>query len=186
MGSKTVKMVGLILVASAAAALSATAAENLQSRSVAQRQQDMKAMAAAAKTINAMFKGSSAYDAKAFKAAAETIRSRSGNACRLFSTVPSPRRVRRPAPASKPNATSSKARRRPWRLCFRNFSGGRPQPGCLESSDAHASRRCDDRRASRQEGGRGTGYRVDARRARLSPYASDLYLLPRQVSHQDE
>ncbi|WP_026620619.1 cytochrome c556 [Ensifer sp. WSM1721] len=78
MGSKTVKMVGLILVASAAAALSATAAENLQSRSVAQRQQDMKAMAAAAKTINAMFKGSSAYDAKAFKAAAETIRSRSG------------------------------------------------------------------------------------------------------------
>ena len=34
-------------------------------------------MAAAAKTINAMFKGSSPYDAKAFKAAAETIGSHS-------------------------------------------------------------------------------------------------------------
>jgi cytochrome c556 len=38
----------------------------------------MKAIAAAAKTINAMFKGSSAYDAKEFKAAAEMIRQHSG------------------------------------------------------------------------------------------------------------
>ncbi|WP_244520153.1 cytochrome c [Sinorhizobium glycinis] len=47
---------------------------------VAQRQQDMKAMAEAAKSINAMFKGSSPYDAKRFKGAAETIRSTSGTA----------------------------------------------------------------------------------------------------------
>lgn len=78
MGSKAVKIFGLILVASAAAALSVEAAQGLQPDRVAQRQQDMKAMAAAAKTINAMFKGSSAYDAKAFKAAAETIGSHSG------------------------------------------------------------------------------------------------------------
>ncbi|MCA1409009.1 cytochrome c [Ensifer sp. IC3342] len=71
MGSRAVKIYGLILVASAAAALSVAAAQGLQSDRVAQRQQDMKAMAAAAKTINAMFKGSSAYDAKAFKAAAD-------------------------------------------------------------------------------------------------------------------
>ena len=45
---------------------------------VAKRQNDMKAMAAAAKTINTMFKGSAAYDAKAFKAAAETIGFHSG------------------------------------------------------------------------------------------------------------
>ncbi|MEY9628986.1 cytochrome c [Sinorhizobium fredii] len=47
---------------------------------VARRQQDMKAMADAAKSINAMFKGTSAYDSKRFKAAAETIRSQSGTA----------------------------------------------------------------------------------------------------------
>jgi cytochrome c556 len=45
---------------------------------VARRQQDMKTMAEAAKSINAMFKGSSPYDAKRFKGAAETIRSNSG------------------------------------------------------------------------------------------------------------
>ncbi|WP_018237978.1 cytochrome c [Ensifer sp. BR816] len=76
MGPTAVKMFGLILLASAGAA--GTAAQGLQSDNVSQRQQGMKAMAAAAKTINAMFKGSSAYDAKAFKAAAETIGSHSG------------------------------------------------------------------------------------------------------------
>lgn len=88
MGSKAVKMSCLILVLTAAAAFCAMAAESLPAHKIARRQQDMKAMAAAAKTINAMFKGSSAYDAKALKAAAETIGSRSGNACRLSSTVP--------------------------------------------------------------------------------------------------
>nr|WP_240545133.1 cytochrome c [Sinorhizobium fredii] len=47
---------------------------------VARRQHDMKAMADAAKSINAMFKGTSPYDSKLFKAAAETIRSQSGTA----------------------------------------------------------------------------------------------------------
>jgi len=42
-------------------------------------------MAAAAKSINAMFKGTSPYDAKAFKAAAETIKGHSGkNLSSLF------------------------------------------------------------------------------------------------------
>ncbi|MDW9545021.1 cytochrome c [Sinorhizobium meliloti] len=47
---------------------------------IAQRQQDMKAMAEAAKSINAMFKGSSRYNARSFKGAAEAIRSTSGTA----------------------------------------------------------------------------------------------------------
>jgi cytochrome c556 len=38
----------------------------------------MKAMAGAAKTIDAMFEGTSPYDSKAFKTAAETIRTYSG------------------------------------------------------------------------------------------------------------
>lgn len=40
----------------------------------------MKAIADAAKSINAMFQGTSPYDSKLFKAAAETIRSQSGTA----------------------------------------------------------------------------------------------------------
>lgn len=77
MRSKAGKMFGLILLASAGAAFSVTAAEGLQSDNVAQRQQGMKAMAAAANIINAVFTGSSAYDAKALKTAAETIESHS-------------------------------------------------------------------------------------------------------------
>ncbi|MFC0808894.1 cytochrome c [Ensifer sp. P24N7] len=70
---------GLVLLAAAVAAVSAEAAPDGSSDNlVQQRQRDMKAMANAAKTIDAMFKGSSAYDAKAFKAAAETIGSHSG------------------------------------------------------------------------------------------------------------
>ncbi|WP_292720326.1 cytochrome c, partial [Mesorhizobium sp.] len=45
---------------------------------IATRQSSMKEMAAAAKTIAAMFDGKLAYDAAAFKAAAETIRARTG------------------------------------------------------------------------------------------------------------
>lgn len=71
------KTSGLILIATTIAAFSVAAAQG-QSDTVAQRQQGMKAMAVAAKTINAMFKGPSDYDAKAFKAAAETIRQHSG------------------------------------------------------------------------------------------------------------
>ena len=66
----------------------------------------MKAMANAAKSINAMFKDSSPYDAKAFKAAAETIRVHSGP-CRRCSTVPAPRLAQKPAQASKPTVNSS-------------------------------------------------------------------------------
>ncbi|EHK55630.1 cytochrome c [Allomesorhizobium alhagi] len=45
---------------------------------VAKRQDSMKAMADAAKTISGIFDGKLAYDAAVFKAAAETIRRRSG------------------------------------------------------------------------------------------------------------
>lgn len=51
------------------------------------RQDSMKAMAAAARTIAGMFDGKLAYDAAAFKAAAETIRARTGPA--LISEFPS-------------------------------------------------------------------------------------------------
>ncbi|WP_018237633.1 cytochrome c [Ensifer sp. BR816] len=76
----------LILVATAIATISAGAAHSLSSGNVVEeRQQDMKAMAAAAKSISGMFKGTSAYDGKAFKGAAETIRSHSGtNLSSLF------------------------------------------------------------------------------------------------------
>jgi cytochrome c556 len=47
---------------------------------VAKRQDSMKAMANAAKTISGIFDGKLAYDAGAFKKAAETIRRRSGSA----------------------------------------------------------------------------------------------------------
>lgn len=45
---------------------------------VAQRQQDMKAMAAAAKTMAAMFKSPETYSPGTFKDAADTIKSHSG------------------------------------------------------------------------------------------------------------
>ncbi|QFI68533.1 cytochrome c [Sinorhizobium alkalisoli] len=81
MCSKAVKWSAPILVAAAvaAAAISAAAAQVVSSdKLVQERQRDMKAMAAAAKRINDMFKGTSPYDAKAFKAAAESIRAHSG------------------------------------------------------------------------------------------------------------
>ncbi|WP_432704725.1 cytochrome c [Ensifer sesbaniae] len=69
------------LVLSAAVFTMAISAATGQSTSpkVAERQQDMKAMAGAAKIIDAMFKGTSPYDSRAFKAAAESIRVHSGN-----------------------------------------------------------------------------------------------------------
>jgi cytochrome c556 len=67
----------MLSIAALATPLIVAAAQSLPPK-VAQRQQGMKAMAEAAKSINAMFKGSSPYDSKLFKAAAETIRSQSG------------------------------------------------------------------------------------------------------------
>ncbi|PDT81899.1 cytochrome C [Sinorhizobium sp. BJ1] len=70
----------LVLAGAAVAAIPAAAAPESQPRDIVQqRQQDMKAMANAAKSIDAMFKGSSPYDAKAFKAAAESVGSHSGD-----------------------------------------------------------------------------------------------------------
>ena len=79
MWSNAEKWVGLVLAAVATGAIPAAEAQQISSHDVVrERQQDMKAMAAAAKGINAMFKGTSPYDAKTFKAAAETIRAHSG------------------------------------------------------------------------------------------------------------
>ena len=77
MCSNAVKSSSLILAVVAVMAVSAATAQPGDSV-VRERQRDMKAMAAAAKSIDAVFKGTSPYDAKAFKSAAETIRAYSG------------------------------------------------------------------------------------------------------------
>ncbi len=77
-GVKTLAALTLSIAAFVTAISAATAQSG--SPNVVRRQQDMKAMADAAKSINAMFKGMSPYDSKLFKAAAETIRSQSGTA----------------------------------------------------------------------------------------------------------
>ncbi|RDL48040.1 hypothetical protein BLJAPNOD_05267 [Ensifer sp. M14] len=75
------KLVSPMLVTIAfVAAISVATAQTAPKSDVPQRQQGMKAMADAAKTINAMFKDTLPYDAKRFKAAAETIRAHSGAA----------------------------------------------------------------------------------------------------------
>ncbi|MBW9062335.1 cytochrome c [Rhizobium herbae] len=61
-----------------ATVISVATAQTAAPGNVIQRQDGMKAMASAAKSINAMFKDVSPYDARAFKAAAETIRAHSG------------------------------------------------------------------------------------------------------------
>lgn len=68
----------VLLVVGAFATTIPAVTQSIATDNVAQRQDGMKAMAAAAKTIDGMFKGSSVYDANAFKAAAETIRSHAG------------------------------------------------------------------------------------------------------------
>ncbi|MFQ6242690.1 cytochrome c [Sinorhizobium meliloti] len=68
----------VLLAVGAFATATPAVAQTVATDNVRQRQDGMKAMAAAAKTIDGMFKGSSAYDANAFKAAAETIGSHSG------------------------------------------------------------------------------------------------------------
>lgn len=77
-GKKTLAPLTLS-IAAFIAAISFAAAQSVPPN-VAQRQHGMKAIADAAKSINAMFKGTSPYDSKLFKAAAETIRSQSGTA----------------------------------------------------------------------------------------------------------
>ncbi|RWX13173.1 cytochrome C [Rhizobium leguminosarum] len=66
------------LFAFMAAVLMTAAMVSAEEDVVAIRQADMKAMAAAAKTISGMFKDSTTYKASEFKWAADTIRDRSG------------------------------------------------------------------------------------------------------------
>jgi cytochrome c556 len=76
-----IKLATLVLsMISFFAAISITTDQTVPQGNVSQRQHGMKAMADAAKTINAMFKDLSPYDAKTFKAAAETVRAHSGAA----------------------------------------------------------------------------------------------------------
>ncbi|MDU0360079.1 cytochrome c [Rhizobium sp. 25PS6] len=71
------KKAGLLSIVGAVlmAGVPSPAAEDL----VFRRQADMKAMAAAAKTISGMFKDPTAYNASEFKWAADTIRDKSGS-----------------------------------------------------------------------------------------------------------
>ncbi|MCH4546654.1 cytochrome c [Rhizobium changzhiense] len=66
------------LFAFVAAVLITAAMASAEEDVIAIRQADMKAMAAAAKTISGMFKDSTTYKASEFKWAADTIRDRSG------------------------------------------------------------------------------------------------------------
>ncbi|MBY5338971.1 cytochrome C [Rhizobium leguminosarum bv. viciae] len=66
------------LLAFVAAVLMTAAMSSAAGDVVAIRQADMKAMAAAAKTISGMFKDPTTYKANEFKWAADTIRDRSG------------------------------------------------------------------------------------------------------------
>ncbi|MDW5317641.1 cytochrome c [Rhizobium sp. PL01] len=79
MNASAKKLAVLVLpIAVFATAISIATAQTAAPGNVVQRQDGMKAMANAAKSINAMFKDTSPYDARAFKAAAETIRVHSG------------------------------------------------------------------------------------------------------------
>lgn len=79
MKASVTKLAVIILpIAVSAIAISLATAQTAPPSNVIQRQDGMKAMANAAKTINAMFKETSPYDAKAFKVAAETILAHSG------------------------------------------------------------------------------------------------------------
>lgn len=79
MCAKATQWSGPILVAVAGAAISGAAPQEVSSDNVVyERQQDMNAIATAAKRINAIFKGTSPYDAKALKAAAVTIKAHPG------------------------------------------------------------------------------------------------------------
>ena len=79
MNASATKLATLVLpIVVFATAVSVATAQTAAPGNVVKRQDGMKAMANAAKTINAMFKDTSSYDAKAFKAAAETIRIHSG------------------------------------------------------------------------------------------------------------
>ena len=81
LNASVTKLYVLVLpIAVFATVISVAAAQTSAPGNVVQRQHGMKAMANAAKTINAMFRDSSPYDAKTFKAAAETVRAHSGAA----------------------------------------------------------------------------------------------------------
>ncbi|MFF0950837.1 c-type cytochrome [Rhizobium leguminosarum] len=90
------KKVGLLSVVGAVlmASLPSPAAEDL----VTLRQADMKAMAAAAKTIAGMFKDPATYKASEFKWAADTIRDKSGSvlSAHFASEAASPQSKARP------------------------------------------------------------------------------------------
>ncbi|MFW8585956.1 cytochrome c [Rhizobium beringeri] len=90
------KKVGLLSVVGAVlmASVPSPAAEDL----VTLRQADMKAMAAAAKTISGMFKDPATYKAGEFKWAADTIRDKSGSvlSAHFASEAASPQSKARP------------------------------------------------------------------------------------------
>jgi cytochrome c556 len=82
-----VKRTAAVAILSLVCASGIAATQSGNDAIVKARQDSMKEMAAAAKTIAGMFDGKLAYDAAAFKVAAETIRARTGPA--LIAEFPS-------------------------------------------------------------------------------------------------
>jgi cytochrome c556 len=76
--NRSIVLTTVLLLAGEAAGIAASHIPT--EKIVAQRQNSMKAMANAAKTIGGMFEGKLTYDGTAFKGAAETLRRLAGNA----------------------------------------------------------------------------------------------------------
>ena len=141
----------------------------------------MKAMAAAAKSIDAVFKGTSPYDAKAFKSAAETIRAFSGK--RLSELFVGP------VVADGSKASASIEAERPTFDKLATDLGAYAEalsvaadhnPDVL-APDMRMQGTCDDGRATRQKEHSDARPDVHAGRARFPYDAAGLHVLPRQV-----
>nr|WP_325051654.1 cytochrome c [Sinorhizobium meliloti] len=149
-GKKTLAPLTLS-IAAFIAAISVAVAQSVPPN-VAQRQHGMKAIADAAKSINAMFKGTSPYDSKLFKAAAETIRSQSGTALSaLFPGVGHDDRFESQCEHRIRTPAVRQTRPRPRRLRGRLVRCSRPKPERAWPRDADAGGGCSRRRRPPRE-----------------------------------
>lgn len=149
---------------------------------VALRQADMKAMAAAAKTISGMFRDPASYKADDFKWAADSIRDRSGVvlAGHFASEVASPQSK------AKPNILEERDRfdrlandLRDYAVALGRRRGENPRTDARQH--AHEAWRGHGRRSARHPRPQRAGAFGDAGGTRVPPHAPDLRDLPRQV-----
>lgn len=170
------------LFAFMAAVLMTAAMVSAEEDVVAIRQADMKAMAAAAKTISGMFKDSTTYKASEFKWAADTIRDRAGGVLSAhFASAADGRQ-------SKAGPNILKERDRFDRIAndLRDYAvaldaAAQKNPGPMTAQHAHEARRGDgwwSFRHSRPQRARAVG---DAGGTRVPPHAADLRDLPHPV-----